>query len=71
MTEANDSASKGWPLSSLNRPTQDMRLAAHRERGRLLRSLIASAVSTVWSAFAPHRKRRESRPAAVTKHREA
>jgi hypothetical protein len=49
-SEAENIASKSRPLSRLNRPTRDLIVRAHRERGLLLRDLIASAVRKISGA---------------------
>jgi hypothetical protein len=46
-SETENVASESRPLSRLNRPMRDLIVRAHRERGLLLRDLIASAVRTV------------------------
>jgi hypothetical protein len=43
-------ASTSLPLSRLNRPIRELIVRAHRERGLLLRDLIASAVRAVTRA---------------------
>jgi hypothetical protein len=57
-SEAKDFMSKSRPISRLNWPTQEQLLAARRERGLVLRAMIASIARRVSLAFASHRKQR-------------
>ena len=50
--DARDFTSKSPTISRLNRPTRELVLAAHRERGLLLRAMIADLIHEVRLAFA-------------------
>jgi hypothetical protein len=56
MTEGD--VSKSRPISKLNRPTQELLLAARRERGLLFRAMIVSAARQVVCALAGRRRQR-------------
>ncbi|MBN9087116.1 MAG: hypothetical protein J0J01_09425 [Reyranella sp.] len=54
-SEGKNVPSKGELISRLNRPTREQVLQAHRERGLMLRGLIAGAVRWVALACAGRR----------------
>lgn len=55
-SEARGSTSRSRPISRLNRPPRVLVLAAHRERGVLLRAMIVSVADNVRRAFTSRRK---------------
>lgn len=69
-SEARTFPSKSQPFSRLNQPTRDLVLAARRERGLLLRSVIGRAAGKVSLAFASRRGSRTARYARID-HRAA
>jgi len=69
-SEAGTFPSKSQPFSRLNQPTRDLVLAAHRERGLLLRAMIGRAAGKVSLAFASRRRFRTARYARID-HRAA
>ena len=69
-SEAETFASKSPPFSRLNQPTRPLTLAARRERGLLLRSMIGRVAGKVSLALASRRRSRTARYARID-HRTA